>query len=79
MNVDACSGLYHWTPDQSVKPDPFADAEGAQDQQPSGSPGIIPMSAGGWVETESSDRQIPADLDGPLSVVRTFGTTRGVN
>ncbi|AUW58745.1 hypothetical protein C1T17_12195 [Sphingobium sp. SCG-1] len=51
--------LYHWTPDQSFKPDPFADAEGAQDQQTVWFAGDHSDVGGGWVETESQIAKFP--------------------
>lgn len=51
--------LYNWTPSQNFKPDPFAAAEGVQDQQTVWFAGDHCDVGGGWAETESQIAKFP--------------------
>lgn len=51
--------LYNWTPDQNFKPDPFTEAEGAQDQQTVWFAGDHSDVGGGWAEAESQIAKFP--------------------
>lgn len=51
--------LYNWTPDQSFKPNPFAEAEGLQDQQTVWFAGDHSDVGGGWAEAESQIAKFP--------------------
>ncbi|MGJ0509019.1 MAG: DUF2235 domain-containing protein [Methylocystis sp.] len=51
--------LYGWMPEQSFKPDPFAEAEGAQDQQTVWFAGDHSDVGGGWAEAESQIAKFP--------------------
>lgn len=51
--------LYNWTPDQVFKPNPFAEAEGTQDQQTVWFAGDHSDVGGGWAEAESQVAKFP--------------------
>lgn len=51
--------LYNWTPEQSFRPDPFAKAEGVQDQQTVWFAGDHSDVGGGWAEAESKIAKFP--------------------
>ncbi|RVT93482.1 DUF2235 domain-containing protein [Sphingomonas crocodyli] len=51
--------LYNWTPGQDFKPDPFAPAEGPQDQQTVWFAGDHCDVGGGWAEAESQVAKFP--------------------
>lgn len=51
--------LYNWTLGQKFKPDPFADAEGTQDQQTVWFAGDHCDVGGGWAESESQIAKFP--------------------
>ncbi|MDF3217898.1 DUF2235 domain-containing protein [Mesorhizobium sp. M7A.F.Ca.CA.001.09.2.1] len=51
--------LYSWTPRQSFRPDPFAEAEGAQNEQTVWFAGDHSDVGGGWAEAESQIAKFP--------------------
>ncbi|AZI36240.1 hypothetical protein NT2_04_00660 [Caenibius tardaugens NBRC 16725] len=51
--------LYNWAREQSFKPNPFAEAEGAQDQQTVWFAGDHSDVGGGWAEAESQIAKFP--------------------
>lgn len=53
--------LYNWIPGQSFKPDPFAEAEGPQNQQTVWFAGDHSDVGGGWAEDESQIAKFPLD------------------